>query len=312
MQGKLSRREALIAGGITLAGIAAESSEGKTMRKEPFGYCLNTSTIGGQKHKVPLVEEIAITAKAGYTAIEPWISELEAYGQGGGKLKELGARIKDAGLSVEDCIGFFEWIVDDDGRRKKALEQARRDMDKAAQIGSKRLAAPAVGATDRTDMDYRKAAERYRALCDLGDQFGIEPMVEVWGFSKTLQRLGEASFVAIESGHPKAQVLADVYHLYKGGSPITGLKLLSKNALHVIHMNDYPAMAREKINDSDRVYPGDGIAPLDEFFHILRDIGFSGYLSVELFNESYYQQDPLVVAKTALKKTQDAAKKALG
>ena len=54
------------------------------------------------------------------------------------------------------------------------------------------------------------------------------PQVEVWGFSKPLSRLGEAAMVAIESGHPQACVLADVYHLYKGGSGLRGLRLLGR------------------------------------------------------------------------------------
>src|SRR5436309_435158 len=110
MHRRLSRRETIIAAGLCMAmGRRAESEDRMDPRKEPFGYCLNTSTIGGQKHKVPLVEEIQITTKAGYQAIEPWIGELDAYTHTGGSLKELGSRIKDAGLSVEDCIGFFEW-----------------------------------------------------------------------------------------------------------------------------------------------------------------------------------------------------------
>ena len=99
------------------------------------------------------------------------------------------------------------------------------------QIGGKRIAAPAAGATEVTTIDYLKVAERYRALLTLGDHFGVVPMVEVWGFSKTLTRLGQAMMVAIEANHPKACVLADVYHLYKGGSDFTGLSLLSSTSM---------------------------------------------------------------------------------
>jgi sugar phosphate isomerase/epimerase len=156
-----------------------------------------------------------------------------------------------------------------------------------------------------SNIDYLNAAERYRKLLELGDQIGVVPQVEVWGFSKTLQRLGQAVFVAIESRHPKACVLPDVYHLYKGGSEFTGLKLLSGTAVHVFHMNDYPAdPPRETIGDGDRVYPGDGVAPLPEIIQTLRDMNFDGYLSVELFNPNYWQLDPLEVAREALVKTQ--------
>ena len=58
-------------------------------------------------------------------------------------------------------------------------------------------------------------------------------------------------FVAIESGHPKACLLPDVYHIYKGGSDFAGLGLLSGSAIQVFHVNDYPAdPPRETINDA--------------------------------------------------------------
>ncbi len=275
----------------------------------PFRYCLNTSTIRGQK--LTLVEEIDIAAEAGYDAIEPWINEIEAYEAGGGSLADLKKRIGDRGLSVESAIGFAEWIVDDDDRRTKGLEQARRDMDLVQQIGGKRIAAPAAGATDVSNIDYLKVAERYRALLALGDHIGVVPQVEVWGFSKTLHRLGQALMVAAESGHPLACVLPDVYHLYKGGSDFAGLKFLGGAAVHVFHMNDYPANPpRETIGDGDRVYPGDGIAPLADILRTLRENGFNGYLSIELFNHDYWRQDPLEVARAALNKLQSLAPQA--
>ncbi len=268
-----------------------------------FRYCCNTSTIRGQK--LTLAEEIDIAAQAGYHAIEPWIGEIEAHVQGGGSLADLKKRIEGHGLTVESAIGFAEWAVDDDARRAKGLEQARRDMDLVQQIGGTRIAAPPAGATDVPGIDYLKVAERYHALLTLGDHIGIVPQVEVWGFSKTLQRLGQAVLVAIESNHPKACVLADPYHLYKGGSDFTGLNLLGSASMHVFHMNDYPATPpRQSIRDSDRVYPGDGIAPLADVIRTLREINFNGYLSIELFNQTYWQQDPLEVARTALKKMQ--------
>ena len=102
-------------------------------------------------------------------------------------------------------------------------------------------------------------------------------------------------------------VLPDVYHLYKGGSDFVGLNLLSGPAIGIFHVNDYPKIDRATIKDQDRVYPGDGVAPLAEVFKALRAIGYAGYLSLELFNRTYWQQDPLAVAKTGLGKLRAAA-----
>ncbi len=278
------------------------------LAKDPFHYSFNTSTI--RESKLPLTKLIEITAKAGYHAIEPWIDEIIAHKEHGGSLADLKKQLEDHNLTVESAIGFAEWIVDDDTRRKHGLEIMKRDMDLVAQIGGKRVAAPPLGCTDHEDRDLIKIAERYRAICDLGDQMGVVPQVEVWGFSKTLNRLGTATAVAIESHHPKACVLADVYHLYKGGTDHAAIRFLHGDVLHVLHVNDYPNLPRETITDADRVYPGDGVAPLGAFYRDLKAIGFNGYLSLELFNHEYYKQDPLHVAKTGLQKTRDTVRKA--
>ena len=274
-----------------------------------FRYSLNTSTLRG--HSLPLADVIAIAAEAGYSGIEPWIDEIEKHVAGGGSLPDLRQMLQDRGLTMEGAIGFAEWIVDDPARRTAGLEQARKDMALAAELGGTRIAAPPMGLTETADHDLLKIAERYYALCDIGAEMGVVPMLEVWGFSQTLSKLGDAAAVAIESGHPNACLLADSYHLYKGGSPIAGLKLLHGAALPVFHINDYPDIPRAAITDADRVYPGDGIAPLHTLLNTLREIGFAGALSLELFNADYYRQEARMVAKTGLEKVQQVVQASL-
>lgn len=277
----------------------------------PFRYCLNTSTIRGQK--LPLDQVVEIAASAGYNGIEPWVREIEDFQRAGGSVADLRKQIEDRGLVVESAIAFANWIVDDDEKRKQALEQAKREMDLVAMLGGMRIAAPPAGATNQGGMDLFAVAERYRALLDVGREAGVIPQLEVWGFSKTCSRLGESVLVAVESGHPDACLLLDVYHIYKGGSDFTGIKLLGSAAMHVFHMNDYPAdPPRESIGDADRIYPGDGVAPLDEILSSLQRLGFHGALSLELFNPNYWKQDPLNVARTGLLKMRESVERSLG
>lgn len=310
MNDPLTRRGLLSLAGGGLLASAASAARLDTARA-PFKYMLNTSTIRGQNLK--LEEEVAIAARAGYDAFEPWIGELEKHVKDGKSLKDAGKRIRDQGLTVESAIGFAQWIVNDDAERKKALEQARRDMDLVLQLGGKRIAAPPVGAHQTGGVELLRAAERYRALLEIGEKIGVIPQVEVWGFSKSLSRLGETALVAMECGHPKACLLPDVYHLYKGGSDFTGLKLLAGSAMHVFHLNDYPANpGRAQIQDKDRIYPGDGVAPLKEMLRGLRGMGFQGYLSLELFNRDYWNQDAFLVASTGLQKMKAVVKASMG
>lgn len=278
--------------------------------KEPFGYCLNTSTLKGQK--LGIEEEVELAAKAGYDGIEPWIGELDAYVKSRRKLKDLAKKIRDLGLTVESAIGFFEFVLDDATRRRKAFDEAKRNMEMLRILGGKRIAAPPFGHQNEPGLDLWKTVDRYRQLCEIGDQFDVIPMLEFWGFSKSLNKLGEAMLVVSEVGHPNACILCDVYHLYKGGSPYAGLKLLGPNTIGVMHMNDVPkGFSPEKITDADRVWPGDGIAPLKQIFRDLNAIGFRGPLSLELFNEKYYKMDALACAKKGLEKMKAAVRKSL-
>jgi len=311
----LSRRQLLTGTGaavaaVTTAAVTERTAKAGASAAVPFKYCLNTSTIRGQK--LTLDKEIEIAAKAGYRAIEPWVHKVHEHAGSGGNLKDLRRRIADRGLTVESAISFFRWIIDDDTERAKGFEQAKRDMDVLAQIGGKRIAAPPAGARE-PGLDLMKAAERYRELLELGDKFGVVPQIELWGSSKNLHRLGQCMFVVIESGHPKACLIPDVYHIYKGGSDFTGLKQLSAHAIQVFHLNDYPAdPPRDRIGDRDRVMPGDGIAPLTQIIRDLKTNGSRAVLSLELFNPNYWKQDPLAVAKTGIAKMKAAVNKTLG
>jgi len=316
---KLSRRQAVTRAGVlvgaALAGDcrSAAPSQPKTSGSSPgsgFLYCLNMATIRGQK--LGIVKEVEVAAKAGYRAIEPWVDAIEDYKTQGGSLPDLKRRIADLGLSVESAIGFPQWIVDDDARRAKGLERAKFEMDLVARIGGRRVAAPPAGATDTPGLDLLEAAKRYRALLEAGEQIGVVPQLELWGFSKNLNRLGECACAAIETGHPKACVLVDVFHLYKGGSDFHGLGLLNGNAVHVLHMNDYPAdPPREKIDDAARVYPGDGVAPMTDILRTLHSIGGQKVLSLELFNRKYWGMDAAGIARAGLDKMKAAAGQAL-
>jgi len=304
--------------GLTLAGSnaafdASIASAAPAVRDaaDGFRFCLNTSTI--REPKLGIEREVDIAGAAGYDAIEPWIPTLREFVSGGGKLADLGKRISDAGLTVESAIGFAQWIVDDETRRKDALEEAKRDMDMLREIGGTRIAAPPVGAHqgDSPKIELQVVAERFRALLEVGDQTGVVPQLEIWGFSKNLSRLGEVMYVVGETGHPKACLLLDIYHLYRGGSDFTGLALMSDSALQVFHVNDYPATpSREKMSDSDRVYPGDGIAPMSQILNAIGAHGGSIVLSLELFNRDYWKLDPSEVAKTGLAKMKATVEKA--
>jgi 2-keto-myo-inositol isomerase len=288
-------------------GVHAQVVDTKPVPQAPtpvhgFKFSLNTATIRGQK--LPLREEVEIAAKAGYHAIEPWVEEIQHYVSGGGKPADLKKRIADLGLVVPSAIGFADWIDNDDSRRAAGLEQWKRDADLVASIGGVRMAAPPSGAYN-VAIELPRVAERYRKLLELSCPLGIVPELEMWGGAKTLSRMSHVAYVLVEAAHPEACGLLDIFHIFKGGSGFGGVRAFNGSSLHVLHVNDYPAgLTRAKATDADRVYPGDGSAPIATLLRDLHGIGYDGFLSLELFNRDYWKQDAQTVARTGREKMQ--------
>jgi 4-hydroxyphenylpyruvate dioxygenase len=68
---------------------------------------------------------------------------------------------------------------------------------------------------------------------------------------------------------------------------------------------DLPGVARELATDGDRVLPGDGDIPLAAIAQRLNEIGYDGYVSVELMNPGLWRVPPRQfgeIAMTALRK----------
>ena len=309
---KISRRNLLLASGAAaLASMTGSIAVAETPKRTPLRSCLNLGTLSG--FNLSLEEEIDIAAKAGYQGCEPWDRRIQSFIEKGGKLSDLRKRIDDHGLLVEGLVTFFQWAVDDEGRRAAGIEQMKRHMDWAAQLGAGTVAATASGITDTRIDDFRLLGDRYRTILEVGDQTGVYPILEIWGSVRSLNSLSDAIAIATWAGHPKAALLLDVYHMFRGGSPFEGLALLKGSTIAMFHMNDYPAdPPRERLQDRHRVYCGDGIAPFPKIFKALRNIGYEGALSFEVFNPEYWAtNDPHLVAKTALEKMNAVLKETL-
>ena len=65
-------------------------------------------------------------------------------------------------------------------------------------------------------------------------------------------------------------------------------------------MNDSVQKPLEQLKDSDRVIPGKGFFKLDSFFDKLKSKGYDKWLSIELFNEQLWTENPYKVAQETL------------
>ena len=150
---------------------------------------------------------------------------------------------------------------------------------------------------------WKRKCKCWPGLVDLGRLTGVMPQLEFWGSSSVLWHLGQVLLIAAAADDPDVKILPDVYHMFRGGSGFNALKMLDGNLIEIFHMNDYPSSkSREQQDDADRIFPGDGAAPMNQILTDLKNMGGEKILSLELFNRAYWEEDPLLVARNGLAK----------
>ena len=260
-----------------------------------FVYCLNTSTI----RPTPLLEKIAIAGKAGYTAIEPWNDEITGYLDQGGHFTELKRAIDGAGLKVVSVIALHGWITSDGAEHARVVDDCRRRMAQAVELGSPNI----VASPPQQIVDLNRSIDRFAELLEIGTGLGVVPSMEFLGFVDGVKSVTSAWAIASGTGHARATVVADVFHMIRGGGSIDDLLTLTGDRLACFHINDVPPVPDPLTQkDEDRVMVGEGIADLPRVIKNLRTIGYRGPLSLELFNRKLWDQDPLEVVTRGLER----------
>jgi 4-hydroxyphenylpyruvate dioxygenase len=113
-----------------------------------------------------------------------------------------------------------------------------------------------------------------------------------------------------EAAHPNMAPLLDFYHFYSGMSKFEDLDLIRPGEIGHVHFQDVPDMPRELLDQTTRIIPGDGVAPVVRILRKLAEKNYAGPLSVELFLPKFQQGDPFEVAREIRQKAESVMRQA--
>ncbi|MFO0428682.1 MAG: sugar phosphate isomerase/epimerase family protein [Planctomyces sp.] len=265
-----------------------------------FRYCLNTSTI----RTTSILKKIEVASKAGYNGIELWYDDLELWIAAGGTLRDLRQRLNDHGLEVPALIHLKNWFQTVGEEYSAAVDAAKRKFEQAAELEAPYcIAGPPHGTADR-----KLGASRYAELIELARGFGVLPALEYLGFVEDIRTIEDALDIINRSGADEARIVLDPFHCHSGGGSIETIGTLTGSQIAISHFNDAPAFPEAvKQRDPDRVMPGDGVIDLRRYCTLLASVGYSGFLSLELFRPDLWELDPLDVAEEGLRKMKQIA-----
>lgn len=260
-----------------------------------FIYCLNSSTI----KPTPILEKIRIAGELGYEAIELWHDDIDLHVDSGGSVKEIRTALDDQNLTVPTTIFLKGWFDTTGAELEAELEECKRRMAIAAELGAIHcISGPTLG---KADLDL--AAKNYHTLLELGLSMGVKPALEYLGFADEFNNIPDAMSVLNKAGHAEGTIVHDPFHIFRGGGTFADVETLNPNQIAIFHFNDAPPTPqREQQHDIDRVMPGDGHLDLQGLIQSLRKTGYDRWISLELFREDLWQQDPREVAHVGLEK----------
>ena len=255
--------------------------------------CINGATT----MPYTLEQDLEAAGKAGFDAVEIWSRKLNAYLEthDAGELKALldGYGLRVASLCPYGLIGFS-----DNREQLKAVERA---AEVAAAIDCPVLLVCADAPPDgmNRDLAYDTMAATARAYAERAAAHGVKIAIEPLGQHPFIPGPREALEVIERAGHGSLGLMVDFFHYYKSGVPLDDIRAIPTELLLIVHVDDCEDLPPADLTDQHRVYMGEGVLPLKEMMGVLREKGYAGALSVEIFREEYWEKDPVEISAAA-------------
>jgi 2-keto-myo-inositol isomerase len=259
---------------------------------------------GATTQTADLATDIRIAGQAGYEVVELRDDKLDRF-LVQGSLDDVRRMLGEAGVTAWTINAISRVGVDGAAGTERAVARCRQLSRYAQAIECPWVLVvpgPTEGRTDGQVMSDTIAT--LGKMADTAAEFGISVAFEFMGFPWAAVRdVAGAWAVVQETNRPNLGIIVDTAHFYAGGSTLESIKQVDPKRLLVLHINDVEDVPKPDITDGHRLYPGEGVIPLQDILGAVRATGWDGVLSVELFREEYWRQDPLAVAREAKART---------
>lgn len=218
--------------------------------------------------------------------------------------------LTDNGLTpVSAAVGVTALIEPGPGSAA-LLDLFKGRCEQFATLGLTKVYTTSNGTTKLALGDYPRVAENLRAAGDVARQHGLTVMVEFVRASPYMSTLTTALKVIRAAAHPNVAPMFDCYHFWSGLNKLEDMDLLRAGEVQHVHFQDVPDMPRELLDNTTRLIPGDGVAPLTTILGKLSAKNYGGPLSVELFLPQFQNGDPFTVASEIRRKAEAVMRRA--
>jgi 2-keto-myo-inositol isomerase len=245
-----------------------------------------------------LETDVAVTAQAGFKALELWAKKIDHY-LAAHSLADLNALFVNHGV-MPLALNSIEFIAFR-GREYAQIQARLHELGRIAQaVGCPTIIVVPSPSADR-DLSWIDMLAEYvtvlRDMSSIARLYRIKLSFEFLGFGWCSVRTPRAAFEIIQKvDRDNIGMTIDAAHFFGGGGLMSELDKLDPRRIFAFHLDDLEDSPKEAIRDSTRLLPGLGVVPLNDICARLKRIGYDGPCSIELFRPEYWNWDPQVLA----------------
>lgn len=266
-----------------------DSRQGGLLRRGIATVCLS----GTLEHK------LVAAADAGFDGVEVFENDLIASPC---SPTEVRIRCADLGLSVDLYQPFRDFDSVDAGKFARNLRRADRKFDVMLGLGTDTLLVCSSVSRDAVD-DNDRNAEQLHTLADRAAARGLRIAYEALAWGRHVSTWDRSWEIARLADHPALGLCLDSFHILSRGSDPSGIADVPGHKLFFLQLADAPHLDMDVLQWSrhHRVFPGQGAFDLLAFLEHVMRAGYSGPLSLEVFNDVFRQADPGRTAVDAMR-----------
>ncbi len=244
-----------------------------------------------------LVDKLHACAEAGFDGVEVFEPDLIASPASPEEISALADRL---GLSLD----LYQPFRDAEGVSESAFEavlhRARSKFRLMQRLGIETMLVCSNVATATVDDDEVSAAQ-LRRLGDEATPYGVRLAYEALAWGRFVDDYRRAWRIAELADHPAVGVCLDSFHILSRGHDPAAIEQIPADKIFFLQLADAPALTMDVLSWSrhHRLFPGEGAFDLPAFLgHVLR-AGYSGPISLEVFNDTFRQTEVLRTAQQA-------------
>ncbi|MGN8130228.1 bifunctional sugar phosphate isomerase/epimerase/4-hydroxyphenylpyruvate dioxygenase family protein [Paenarthrobacter sp. 22069] len=242
-----------------------------------------------------LKEKMQACAIAGFDGIEIFEQDLVTSPLSPGQVRTMAADL-GLGLDLYQPFRDFDSVTPD--LLKANLRRAEAKFKLMARLGMDTILVCSNVATATIDDDGLRA-EQLAQLANLAGDHGVKVAYEALAWGKYVNDYEHAYRLVEMVDHPNLGTCLDSFHILSRDWDTSHIEAFNPEKIFFVQVADAPKLSMDVLSWSRhyRVFPGEGQFELAKFMgHVVR-AGYTGPVSLEVFNDVFRQSD---VERTAV------------